>query len=34
MSTAFLDACPRDLAAFTELGEGAEPSVEVVNGCE
>ena len=34
MSTAFLDACPRVLAAFTEFGEGAKPSVEVVNGCE
>jgi hypothetical protein len=32
--TAFLDASPTVLAALTGLGEGAEPSAEVVKGCE
>ena len=32
--TAFLDASPTVLAALTEPGEGTEPSVEVVRGCE
>ena len=32
--TAILDASPRVLAALTELGEDAEPSVVVVTGCE
>ena len=32
--TAILDASPGVLAALTELGEDAEPSVVVVTGCE
>ena len=30
----FLDTSPTVLAALTELGEGTDPSVEVVNGGE
>ena len=32
-STAYLDASPTVITAFTELG-GAEPLVEVLKGCE
>ena len=32
--TAILDESPGILAALTELGEDAEPSVLVVTGCE
>ena len=32
--TTFRDASPTVLAALTELGESAGPSVEVVKGCE
>ena len=32
--TAFLDARPAVVAAITDLGVGAEPSAEVVRGCE
>ena len=33
-STAYLDSSPTVLVALTELGEGAEPLVEVLKGCE
>ena len=32
--TAYLDSSPTVLIALTELGEGAEPLVEVLKGCE
>ena len=32
--TAFLDASLTVLVALTQLGEGAEPPVEMVKGCE
>ena len=32
-STAYLDSSPTVLVALTELGEGAEPLVEVLKGC-
>jgi len=34
MLTAFLDARPAVVAAIADLGVGAEPSAEVVRGCE
>ena len=33
-STAYLDSSPTVLVALTELGEGAEPLVEALKGCE
>ena len=33
-STAYPDSSPTVIAALTELGEGAEPLVEVLKGCE
>ena len=33
-ATAYLDSSPTVIAALTELGEGAEPLVELLKGCQ
>ena len=34
MFTAFLNASPDVLGALSHIGDGDEPSIEVVTGCE